>query len=214
MNENGSTGKGFRIAKILSVIFHPLIIPVYGMTIVLTAPTLYSYIPFEVKKLIILIILINNVLLPLSLVPFFVHRGIIGSWDIKERKDRSILLMLVTFLYLITSYIHLKFPVPGFIKIYFLSVTFLSLAATLINFSWNISVHSIGAGALFALVVMLSVRMYTPLTWFLIPVIILGGILMSAVLSLGRHNSSQAWAGYLAGFAGFVLAISVFQKFF
>lgn len=214
MNENGSTGTGTRVAKILSVMFHPLILPLYGMAIVLTAPTLYSFIPFEVKKLILLIILINNVLLPLSLIPFFVHRGIIGSWDVKERKDRSVLLMLVSFLYLVTSYIHLKFPVPGFIKIYFLSVTFLSLAATLINFRWNISVHSIGAGALFALVVMLSVRMYTPLTSIMVPVIILGGIVMSAVLSLGRHDSSQSWAGYLTGFAGFVLAVSVFQKFF
>ena len=44
----------------------------------------------HVKKLLFLIMLVNNVLLPLSLLPFFIHRNIISSWTISERKERNI----------------------------------------------------------------------------------------------------------------------------
>ena len=120
--------------------------PVYGMAIILSAPTLYGYLPFTVKKLIILIMLVNNVLLPLSLLPFFIHMNIISSWTISERKERNIPLAITTLLYCTTSFIFFRFPVPVFLKSFIYASAFLSLMVTLINFRWKISLHSVGAG--------------------------------------------------------------------
>ena len=196
-----------RTAKIFSIVFHPFMLPVYGMVIILMAPTLYNYIPFEVKKLIVMILLINNVLLPLSLLPFFVHRNIISSWSMEERKDRSIPLALSTFLYATTTYILFRFPVPYFLKSYCLAVAFLALAATIINFWWKISVHAIGAGMILALVLVLAFKMYTPLVWFIVPAVLAGGIILSSRLRLELHSPAQVWIGYLAGIVGFSLVI-------
>jgi hypothetical protein len=69
------------LAMIVSVVFHPLFIPVYGIIIFFASPALMGYLPFEVKRLIFLIILVNNVVLPFSLVPFFRYRNIISSWS-------------------------------------------------------------------------------------------------------------------------------------
>ena len=71
MNNIRSADFSDKLARIISVIFHPFLIPVYGLVIIFIAPTLYNYLPFEVKKLMILIVLVNNVLLPLSLTAFF-----------------------------------------------------------------------------------------------------------------------------------------------
>ena len=120
--------------------------------------------------MIILIVLVNNVLLPLSLIPFFMHRNIISSWFMNERKDRIIPLIISTILYIVTTYIIFRFQVPYFLKSFFLAAAFLSLTVTIINFWWKISLHSVGAGALIALVLILSFKMYTPLLWYLIPV--------------------------------------------
>jgi len=43
------------LAKIVGIVFHPLLMPVYGMAIIFSAPTLYGYLPFNVKKLLLLI---------------------------------------------------------------------------------------------------------------------------------------------------------------
>jgi len=189
-------------AKIISVIFHPLFMPVYGMIIIFSAPTLYGYLPFEVKKLLFLIVLINNVILPLSLLPFLKYRNIISSWTVENRRERIIPLLITTLLYASTSFIVMKFPIPVFLKSFIFAAFFVSLAITVINFWWKISIHSAGAGALSALVLILSLKMYSSLVWYLIMVIIAGGLILSSRLKLNSHSPQEVWLGFLTGSMG------------
>jgi hypothetical protein len=199
-----------KLAKIISIIFHPLFMPVYGMVIIFSAPTLFGYLPFAVKKLLLLIVLINNVLLPLSLLPFFKYRKIISSWTINNRRERIIPLVITTILYSATSFIIFRSPLPVFLKSFIFATSFLSLMVTLINFWWKISLHSIGAGALIALVLILSFKMYITQGWYLISVIIAGGLVLSSRLRFNFHNPQQVWFGFLTGFFG----LTLFMMFF
>jgi hypothetical protein len=198
------------LAKIFTVVFHPLLMPVYGMAIIFSAPTLFGYLPLPVKKLLFLILLINNVLLPLSLLPFFFHMNIISSWTLSEKKERNIPLVITTLLYCATSFIIFRFPIPVFLKSFIYACAFLSLIVTAINFRWKISLHSVGAGALIALVIILSLKMYTPLVWYLISAVIAGGLVLSSRLKLNFHNPHQVWLGFFTGFLG----LTLFMMFF
>jgi hypothetical protein len=199
-----------RPAKIISIIFHPLFMPVYGMLIIFSAPTLFGYLPFTVKKLLFLILLINNVLLPLSLLPFFKYRNIISSWTVESRKERILPLIITTLLYSSTSYIIMKFPIPVFLKSFVFAAFFISLTVTVINFWWKISIHSAGAGALAALVLILSLKMYSPLMWYMIAAVIAAGLVLSSRLKLDSHNPQQVWAGFMTGSFG----LGLFMWFF
>jgi hypothetical protein len=198
------------LARIITVVFHPLLMPVYGMAIIFSAPTLLGYLPFNIKKLLLLIMLVNNVLLPLSLMPFFHNRKIITSWSISDRKERNIPLIITTVLYCTTSYIILKFPLPLFLKAFVFSAAFLSLIVTFVNFWWKISLHSVGAGAIIGLVFVLSLKMLTPLDWYLISAILAGGLILSSRLQLNLHNPQQVWIGLSAGFFGLTLFMMLF----
>lgn len=197
-------------AKIISIIFHPLFMPIYGMIIIFSAPTLFGYLPFAVKKLLFLIVLINNVLLPLSLLPFFRYRNIISSWTVESRKERILPLLITTLLYSSTSFIIMKFPIPIFLKSFIFAVFFISLTVTIINFWWKISIHSAGAGALAALVLILSLKMYSPLMWYMIAAVIAAGLVLSSRIKLDSHNPQQVWAGFLTGSLG----LGLFMWFF
>jgi hypothetical protein len=210
MNNDGTAGFSDKLARVISIIFHPLLIPAYGLAIIFSAPTLYTYIPFEVKRLVVLIVMVNNVLLPLSLIPFFVHSRMIGSWSMNERQDRVIPLIINTTLYIVTTYIFFRFTVPHFLKSYVLAVTALSLIATLINLMWKISLHSIGAGLLLSLVLMLSIRMYTPLIWYIISSGIAAGFVLSSRLKLNISTPLQVWCGFFTGTLVFSLLIMLF----
>lgn len=199
-----------RAAKTISIVFHPLLMPLYGMAIIFLSPTLYGYLPFSVKRLLILIVLINNVILPLSLLPFFKFRNIITTWTIEDRKERFIPLMLTTLLYAATSYIIFNFPIPAFLKSFIFATFFTSLAVTIINFRWKLSIHSVSVGALTAMVLLLSVKMRTPLIEYLIPLILATGLVLTARLTLNLHNPSQVWMGYLTGF----LVLGLYLWFF
>jgi hypothetical protein len=198
-------------AKIISIISHPLLMPVYGMVIIFSAPTLFGYLPFNVKKLLLLIILVNNVLLPLSLMPFFIQRKIISSWALSERKERNIPLIITSLLYATTTYLIFRFPIPLFLKSFIFATASLSVIVTLINLWWKISLHSVGAGALIGLVFLLSLKMLTPLEWYLISVILAAGFVLSSRLCLNNHNPLQVWIGLFTGFSGFILFMMLIQ---
>jgi hypothetical protein len=199
-----------RLAKIISAIYHPLFMPVYGLLIIFAAPSMFAYLPFLVKKWLFVIVLINNVLIPLSLIPYFRFRNIITSWSVENRKERIIPLITTSFFYTITVYLTLRFHIPLFIKSFILASTFLAIAATIINFWWKISLHSAGAGALTALVIVLSVKMHTPLTWFMIIVILSAGLVMTSRLWLNSHTPWEVWTGFFLGACGTSLFLILF----
>ncbi|MBA4322426.1 MAG: hypothetical protein C0408_06360 [Odoribacter sp.] len=211
MENNRTTGIRETIAKITSVIFHPLFMPLYGLLIIFTAPTFFLYIPFKVKKILFLVVATNNILLPVLLLPFFRYRNIISSWIIETRKERIVPLLSVSFFYSITSIILFRLHIPLFLKAYIFSTAIIAIVVTIINFWWKISLHSVGAGALTGIVVVLSLKMMVPLTWFLIPVILIAGLVLSSRLKLNSHNGSQVYLGFLTGFAGMNLIMSFFK---
>lgn len=210
MTTNQTKDYSESLSKIISVIFHPLLMPVYGLAIIFSAPTLFGYLPFEVKKILLLVILVNNVFLPMALMPFLYNRKIISTWTIDDRKERRIPLMLTTILFGTTCYIIFKFPIPFFLKSFIFTSFFISLVVTVINFWWKISLHSVGAGALLAIVLYLSVKMSAPLEWYLVSVILIAGLVMSSRLKLSYHNPQQVWFGFLVGFMGLIAFMMLF----
>lgn len=200
-----------KLAQIISIIFHPLLIPVYGLIIIFSAPTLFGYLPFTVKKFLLFIVLINNVLFPISLLPFLRYRNIISSWTIFKREERTVPLVISTVLYSTTSFIIFRFPIPVFLKSFIFAVTFVSLIVTIINLRWKISLHSVAAGSLLALVLLLSFKMYTPLVWYLVSAVLAVGLVLSSRLRLDFHNPRQVWFGFLTGFLGLSLFMLFFQ---
>jgi hypothetical protein len=187
-------------AKIVSVLFHPVLIPLYGLAIILFAPTLLAYLPFEVKKIIFLIFLTNNVILSLSVIPFLKYRNIISSWEMEEQSERVIPLLIASVLYFVTSYIMFRFQVPAFLKAYVFSSSILVLLCGVISIRWKISIHSVGAGALIATVILLSFKMYTNLEGLIISAILIAGPILSARLLLRTHKPVQVYSGFITGF--------------
>lgn len=199
-----------RLARIISMVFHPLLMPLYGLLIIFSAPTLFGYLPFVQKKFIIFILVTNNILLPFSVLPYLKWRKIITTWTVDKRSERVTPLALTTLFYFITVYVILKFTIPGLIKGFFLVTSLLSFTVTLINFWWKISIHSVGAGALTSMLLVLSFRLHASLTPFLIAIILVSGMVLSSRLRLQSHTPAEVWTGYLLGLAGMALFLILF----
>jgi len=195
-----------KLAKIISLVFHPVFIPLYGLIILMSAPTFLGYLPLEIKKILFIVVLVNNVLIPLALLPLYRLRNLISSYTLEDRRERIIPLLTASILYCTTSFIVFNYQIPFFLKSFIFATSVLSIVVSMINFWWKISIHAVGAGALTATVVVLSMKMYTPLTSYLISVIIVGGLILSSRLKLNSHNPAQVWLGFLIG----LLVISLF----
>jgi hypothetical protein len=207
MENTETEGLLYKLAKAISIIFHPLFMPLYGMIIIFSAPTLFGYLPFTIKKLLFLIVLINNVLLPISLLPYLKYRNLITSWSIESRRERMLPLFIATILYAATSFIVIRYPVPFFIKTFILGIFIISLALSAITLWWKISIHSTAIGAIAALVLVLSIKMNSPLLWPLLIVFAGSGLTLSARLKLNAHSPAEVWSGFFFGYFGLGLLL-------
>lgn len=207
MEKSEEPGLYHKLARIISVIFHPLFMPVYGLLILFTAPTFLKYLPAQVKFLLMAIVLINNVLLPVGMLPLLRYRNVISSYSIEDRTERIIPLLLASILYCTTSFIIFRYQIPFFIKSFIFATSIVAIILSMINFWWKISIHAAAAGALTAMVIMLSFRMHTGLILHLAAVIVVSGMILSSRLKLDAHDPAQVWAGYFTGFLGVSLFI-------
>ncbi len=198
-----------KASKIISNVLHPLLIPLYGMIIIFSTPTLFGYLPFSVKRILLFIVLVNNVLIPLSLMPYYKFRNIISTWSIENRNERFIPLLLTSIFYSVTSILVYRFQIPQFLKLFLFALSFVAIMVTIINFLWKVSIHSAGAGVLTALVFIISLKTYSPPVWLLASVIIAGGLVLTSRLRLNLHNPLQVWFGFLTGFLGLASFMSL-----
>ncbi len=210
MQNEENNGVADKLAKVVYVVFYPLLIPVYGMLILFSAPTLLGYLPGSIKKIVLTILITNNLFVPLAFMPFLRFRGYISSFRMDDRQERIIPLLLSALLYSVTAYIFIRFQIPFFIKSYIFSVFFLVIAATVINFWYKISIHAIAAGGLTALVFILSLRMHVPIVEYIIITVFVSGLVLSAGLQLRRHSPAEVWTGFLTGIAGMVFILLIF----
>lgn len=196
-----------KLAWLVSVIFHPLLMPFYGLVFLLTAPTFIRYLPVEIKQLLLLVVVINNVMIPAGLLMFFRYRNHISSYSIDDRNERVMPLLTTSILYCTTSFIIFRFQIPFFLKSFIFATSVVSIILSMINFWWKISIHSAGAGAMTATILILSFRMQTDLLWYLAAVILASGVILASRLRLNAHEPLQVWAGFATGFLGISLFI-------
>ncbi|HEX2921108.1 MAG TPA: hypothetical protein VHO50_08085 [Bacteroidales bacterium] len=199
-------------AKVVSFVFHPLLMPLYAMAIIISPLTPMGFLPDRVKQLLLLVMFINNVILPLSMLPLLMQLKFISSWTLEEREERALPLLIISILYATSSYIFYRFPVPHFLKSFIFATFLISLILTFINFRWKISLHSTGAGSLISVLLILSFRMYFPLFIFIVISSVVCGMVLSARLQLKSHSPGQVWGGFFTGFSVMSLLFIFLQQ--
>ncbi|HNX66307.1 MAG TPA: hypothetical protein PKH02_05455 [Bacteroidales bacterium] len=194
----------YRLSQIISIAFHPIFMPLYGLLIIFSAPTILYFVPLKIKKLTLLVIACNNIILPLSLILMLYSRGIIKSFQAREKKERTIVLIISTILYLVTTTLMLRLPIPNLIKVYFVSTTFVSFITLIINQFWRLSLHSVAVGGLLTLVCLMVYIFNVPVIWYISGMVLLSGLVMFSRLYNEDHEPAEVWTGFFAGAASMV----------
>jgi len=205
-----------QLAKIISFIFHPLLMPVAGTYIIFLSNTTESLLPVEFRTYIYLLVFGGTCCLPLCLLPLYIYWKSISSPYMNESGERNTPLIFTFFLYLLTTYYLNKIPVQ-YINLIIIFIGACSISIFLnfiINLKWKISSHLIGIGGIIGLIVIMRLLQLTPPLYFLILAIITGGLLFWARIESGSHNWKQALAGLGLGIVVVPLTILIFEILF
>ena len=193
---------GDAIAHTLTLAFNPFVIPLFGLLIIFTSPTIFRFISGDMKKLLFVIVFLNNGLLPFALFAYMKSKKMISDWLIYERAERMVPVFTSAVFYALTVYIIWRFNIPSFLKTYFIAAAVLSFFFFFVSLWFKVSIHSFCMGALVALVYVLSIKAKAPMAGYLIVTILLTGMVVSSRLWLKAHTVPEVVVGLLIGLIG------------
>lgn len=197
-----------RAAEILSVVFHPIFIPLYGLIIIYSSNTLHSFLPLQVKRMIFILVMANNVLLPMALATVLYARGAISTFNARDRNERVLLLTFSMVMYSLTAFLLLRMQVPGLFRAFFIAIAVVTLITLLITVFYRISLHASGIGGLLALVLFMAGLYHIGMVWQTVAVLLIGSAVLSSRIYLEDHTPAEVWSGFFAGVA--IMGLTLF----
>ncbi|MFC2128746.1 PAP2 family protein [Bacteroidota bacterium] len=195
------------LAKWISILIHPLIMPTLGIIILLNSGVYVSFIPWEIKKLIYLMVFLGTFLIPLCLIPFFLYQKIIGNIEMSERKERIIPLSITALFYFFTYFIFIKVQVYHLLQLFILGAAITILITLFITIKWKISAHLIGIGGVSGGILAIGLKYNIDIQSIFMTSILVAGLLGYSRLKLKAHTPAQIYAGYFTGLVIMLLII-------
>ncbi|MCE6988583.1 hypothetical protein [Dyadobacter sp. CY323] len=197
-----------RLAFILSVVFHPLIITTYLFALLFgLSPDLVGVSAFELPALgsLLLLLFLNTFIAPAIIIYYFRKMGVISSLHADSADERRLPYLACIVVYALATYLfgwQLQ-PIGELapqISVILGSVTVSQVLVAMISYFWKISAHATGIGG--ALGILSGLLMRFDETVLLFPIVItilVAGWVMSARLQMNAHNPAQILGGLFCG---------------
>ncbi len=197
------------VAKIFSVAFQPILMPIFCMVLVFEVNDYMNTNHEQDAKLMIYALCMSfTIILPIIVFGIFYKLGFVTDVNLTKRKERVVpfflsILLFATFYYLVRtddSYNTLIHPI-------IFGCLFSTFIANNITMFWKISIHCLGIsgvlGAIVGLAYMTEISHTLLITGLTVVVLFIG---VSRVI-LKRHTIAQVIAGTSLGFFGTFLSV-------
>lgn len=193
-------------ARIISILFHPLIIPTIGILLLFNSGTYLHFLTYPEKRIIFILVILSTFVLPITFTPFYLFQKIIKNIEMESSKERIIPYLITGILYLFSFYLVQRINVPSVISRFILFSAFTIFILLLTSFKWKISAHMTAIGGLAGAILGIALKMNVNLDLYFIGTIITSGLLGYARLKLNAHKPFEIYTGWLMGF--FILFFS------
>jgi hypothetical protein len=195
-----------RIAKIVSFVFHPLLLPLYLLVIILHLNTLHVYIiPDNAKWLITGMLALASVAFPLMLMLLMFRRGMFNTIKLEQKEERRYPYILMAVIYYVMYLVFKSVHLPSIIINLQLGIFILIMLTLFINFWWKISIHMAGIGGVAGTLIGIAFRYMLDLQIMIAVSIFVAGIVGFARLKLNSHKPPEVYSGFLMGVAVMLL---------
>jgi membrane-associated phospholipid phosphatase len=204
------------LARIISVVFHPLLLVTYLLLLLAYfLPSALYPVTIEGTMTFILFMFVLTFVLPVLNIAMFRVLGAVQSFTLEKRVERVRPFLLIALLYCFVTYLfYSKWRVgmdDGLLRL-LLIIDCLVVLAAIITIFYKISIHSMGVTGLLGILLPLNKAAENNL--LLVPTIItivIAGVVMSSRLQLNSHTPREVMVGSVVGFStGFFGMIILF----
>ncbi len=201
------------LPSIVSILFHPILIPTYLLLTLLSSNIYFQYMSQAQKNYMLLVIITFSLVLPISIMLIFRILNIISTLQTTNTHERILPFVLTAISYTFSAYLlnYVHSIAFNFIRIFMSASAILIFACSLIYFRWKISAHLVGWGGLMSALYFYGINFLSDLSIILAITSLISGTTAFARLKLNQHNPTQIYTGFLFGSVGMFLLLHVFN---
>ncbi len=189
-----------KLAKIISVLFQPLLVPTYSLLILFNLNSYIAYmIPAEGKRMIMWVVFLSTFILPLVFIFLLYKRGMIKSLNMDDKEERLFPLIITGIFYFLAYYIIRQAQLDIVYQRMFMGSAVLIFISLIISLYWKISMHMMGVGGLVGALLGINQVVYADVVFYFMLAVFICGLVGFARLKLKAHTPLQVYAGFLAG---------------
>ena len=191
-----------KFAKIISIIFQPLMMPLLTLLILFNSNTFIAFsVSNDAKTAIYILFIAFTVIFPTLIFLILIKRGIISSLEMKEASERRVPFIISIVLYFALYYLLRRLALPGIVYVLLLGTILSIVFCFFITLFWKISIHMIAIGGVIGSLLALSIRLGADFVLPIYLVILLAGFVGYARLKLYAHTPAQVYSGFVVGAA-------------
>jgi len=187
-----------QLSKLISIILHPIFMPLVALR--LTLDSLHSIaLTSQDLNYIYGIVICCTIILPLLSIFFLIKKGMVGSLEMSNHKERS-LPLFITVLWMSLGFYMLNHTLiyPYLLKAELFGAILIIIFAAIISKFWKISLHLLGMGGVVGVFIALQF-IEGGVMYLLLFFILLSGILGIARIAQKAHTHTQVYVGFLLG---------------
>ncbi len=199
-------------ARLISYVFHPLLFTTYLVLMLSWFMPRFLQIPTAAIWKFTGFVAVITFIFPAANLVMLKAFGSISSLEMQERRDRIVPFLMITVFYgVVCAMFFYKVSVNLNFNKLMLIATALTMVATVVTFSFKISVHSLAMGGALGMVLPLNKAANGALLMPAVTMFVLAGLVISARLYLQAHTLQEVAYGAAAGFGvGFFGMIFLF----
>jgi hypothetical protein len=189
------------LAQIVSIVFHPLFIPVYLTAFLLFVhPLMFAGYDDGRKLRLLATVIVNLSFLPLVTVFLSWRLGFLGGMFLRTQRERIIPLAAAMIFYFWCWYVLRNITDIPVVFRDFLFGTFLTIiAGWLLNIMHKVSLHALAAGGMAGFMLILLLRTEGGSAWYIAAAVVIAGVVGSSRLITGSHRPAEVYVGLIVG---------------
>ncbi len=199
-------------AHIISTVLHPLLMPFYGMLILLQT-SFFTLFPTRLKVMYAIGVFCFTGLFPALFIYILSRMGFVQNHEISNEKERTYPYLFTFISYATCIFFLYRLMFPSWGLFLFTGAAIATLINVGVNFFWKISAHLAAIGGLTGGVfVVCDIFRLNPTSLF-IGVVLSVGLVATSRLTLKQHTPAQVIGGFANGFICVFLSLRIALQF-
>lgn len=198
--------------KIISVLFHPLLVPSLGTLLFLY---LFDQMDNPEAPRLMGVVVFNSFVMPAIAIAVMKGIGFISSFEMRDSKER-IVPFIATMVFYIWTFLGVKssFSLGGHFSIFIMGAMISLMISFVVNLFKKLSIHMVGMGGMLMALILSSFSVAKPILPFIVLMTLLNGLVGSARLYLKAHTNKEIYIGFLVGVFGQMAALNIHHYLF